>query len=869
MPAVRRYALIILSALLIGLIGAPALAGPLDDPIPFSLPAQPLGEALRALARRANIQIFFDAALVAGRSATAISDTMSPRAALERLLRGSDLEAHEQSPGVVVVRQRPPSAPKPRTAGLAARDLSAPPPAPSDENAIGEIVVTAQRREQSLSDVPLSVTALDRTALDNIGARDVEDITRTMPGIIVRPGFEGITTISIRGVSSVVGSATTGIYIDDTPIQVRALGAGGVATSVFPLIFDLDRVEVLRGPQGTLFGSGSEGGTLRFITPAPSLEQSSIYARSEFAYTERGDPSYEFGVAAGAPIVEDSLGFRASLYGRNNGGWVDREPYPDDVITSRNTNAEDAVVANVAVMWKPVASLTITPSVYFQRQHAQDVSQYWPQLSDSSQERFVSGQLLAQPSTEQLVLPSLKIQWDMDFATLFSNTSYIDHTRDVTGDYSFIDTEVLSGNYTNPRVPSPTAFRNPQEAFTEEIRLQSRDSGGPLTWLVGAFYQDARQEASQLVYAPGLGQVTEALFGLTVPQTFGVGLFQGNIAYEGLDSSRDTQSAVFGDVGWHTSPTLTADFGLRVARTEYSFTNVQNGPFNGGATGGTGGASETPVSPKVGLDYKPSAEWLLYASAAKGFRTGGANTPVSASVCAADLAALGLTRAPATYNSDSTWSYEIGSKLKSDDNRLVVDGSVFYVDWRSIQSLVPLLHCGFQYVGNLGNAVSKGFDLQSSAELFSGFVLRLSLGYTDAEYSRNLYVAPGVPLVTQGDKLDTPPWHVSAATDYSFTPFESAPRGYFHLQYDFDSGYNLQHASDATYDALANHTAETRLMSARIGVRPGRWDASLFVDNLLDSHDITSFFHDVPTSGLVRYTAFRPRTIGLTVTYRR
>jgi len=732
----------------------------------------------------------------------------------------------------------------------------------------GEIVVTAQRRAESLSDVPLSVSAYDRAALDAIGARDVMDVTRTMPGIIVRSGFEGITTVAIRGIASSVGSATTGIYIDDTPIQVRALGAGGVASSAYPLIFDLERVEVLRGPQGTLFGSGSEGGTLRFITPAPSLDKTSAYARSEAGYTRHGDPIYELGVAFGAPIVENTAGFRVSLYGKEEGGWVDRQPYPGTAITSRNTNAVASMVANVALAIKPQDSLTITPAVYFQREHSQDVAQYWPQLSNPANSRFISGQLFSQPTVDQLVLPSLKVQWDLPAATLYSNTSYLKRTRDVTGDYSFIDTEVLSGDYTNPRVPSPTAFQNPQDAFTQEIRLQSRDSPSALSWLIGAFYQQSKQRASQLVYSPNLGDVTLALFGLSVSDTFGVPLYQGNLAYSGIDTSKDSQAALFGNATWHISPALSLEAGLRVARARFSFTNVQNGPFNGGMTSGSGSASETPISPKLGLNYKPNPDLLVYSSVAKGFRPGGANTPVSASTCAADLSALGLSTAPATFNSDSTWSYEVGAKEKTPGNRFLVNASLFYVNWKNIQSSVPLLHCGFQYIGNLGNAVSKGFDLETSAAVADGFILRAALGYTKAQYSKSLYVAPGVPLVTAGDKLDSPPWHVSLAADYSLELAADRGKGYLHVQYDYDSAYDLQSSADVTYDARANHIAQTRLMSARLGFRPGRWDASLFADNLLDSHDRTSIFHDVPTSTLVRYTSFRPRTIGVTVSYR-
>ena len=256
---------------------------------------------------------------------------------------------------------------------------------------------------------------------------------------------------------------------------------------------------------------------------------------------------------------------------------------------------------------------------------------------------------------------------------------------------------------------------------------------------------------------------------------------------------------------------------------------------------------------------------MAYASLAKGFRPGGANTPVPAVQCAADLQALGLSEAPATYHSDSTWSYELGSKLRAANGRVLLDGSLFYVDWRNIQSFVPLSQCGFEYVGNLGRAVSQGFDLQASIELVNGLLARLALGYTHAEYTEPFYTAPGFPLVSVGDRLDTPPWHASVAADYTFG---LEHRAYLHVQYDTDSAYDFQHAADVTYDAHANHVFATQLMSARLGFRPRGWDASLFVDNLLNSHNITSFFHDFRSSDLVRYSSVRPRTIGLTATLR-
>lgn len=475
---------------------------------------------------------------------------------------------------------------------------------------------------------------------------------------------------------------------------------------------------------------------------------------------------------------------------------------------------------------------------------------------------------MAQPTTDRLTLPSLKLQWDLASVSLFSNTSYINRSRDLTGDYSFIITEVFTGDFDNLRVLSPTAFSNPQTAFTQEVRLQSRASDSRISWQVGAFYQESKQEASQLSYSPDLGQLTSALFGLTTLEAFGVDLYQGNMAYSGVDSSKDSQTALFGNASFRINAAWSLDGGVRVAHTKYSFTNSQNGPFNGGASSSSGSASGNPVSPKIGLNYKPNSDLLVYLSAAKGFRSGGANTSVSAQACADDLQSLGLTQAPSTYSSDSTWSYELGSKLKAANGHLQLDASVFYVDWRNIQSLVPLLHCGFQFVGNLGNAVSKGFDVQSTLQISGGFIVKLGVGYTQAQYDKTLEVAPGTPLVTKGDRLDTPPWHVSAAIDYAFAVSSDLPHGYAHVQYDSDSGYDLQHANDVTYDGLANRVAATRLVSARVGVRTGRWDASLYVDNALNSYDRTSFFHDVPTSGLLRYTAFRPRSVGLSAIYK-
>src|SRR5271163_3629050 len=242
-----------------------------------------------------------------------------------------------------------------------------------------EIVVTATRREERLQDVAVSVLAFSQEKMDAQGLKNVDDIARLSPGLnFQRNGMsssgnyndEG-SDINIRGVDSTAGTSTTGIYIDDSPIQTRHIGFGSI--NAFPALFDLDRVEVLRGPQGTLFGAGAEGGVVRFISPEPDLNKPTGYARTDVATTDGGAPSYEGGAAFGAPIIDDVLAFRASISFRRDGGWVDRVGYslsPNATValpapvyngstTQSNANYSDTTTARLAVKWKVSDTLEI------------------------------------------------------------------------------------------------------------------------------------------------------------------------------------------------------------------------------------------------------------------------------------------------------------------------------------------------------------------------------------------------------------------------------------------------------------------------------------------------------------------------------
>src|SRR5688572_31220202 len=253
-----------------------------------------------------------------------------------------------------------------------------------------EITVTATRRSQALSDVPISVSAIGDEELQQRGARQFDDIIRLTPGLnLTRQSFTGASQIAIRGISSNAGSGTTGIYIDDTPIQVRNMGFG--AGNSFPGLFDIERIEVLRGPQGTLFGAGSEGGTVRFITTEPGLDAPSSTARAEMGSTENGDESYELGMAYGVPL-SDRVALRGSAYFRRDGGYIDAvggtyeivDPtgasYGDSVNFTKTTTYEEDInwaetkAARLALKFAATDNLTITPSVFYQRVENNDGS---------------------------------------------------------------------------------------------------------------------------------------------------------------------------------------------------------------------------------------------------------------------------------------------------------------------------------------------------------------------------------------------------------------------------------------------------------------------------------------------------------------
>jgi iron complex outermembrane receptor protein len=796
--------------------------------------------------------------------------------------------------------------------------------APSSETAtpehggLQEIVVTATRHEESLSKVPISVSAFTQQTMDQLGVKDITDLVRFTPGVSIDQ--TGTNAISIRGISSSGGAGTTGIYIDDTPIQMRSVGFNPDDT--LPKTFDLDRVEVLRGPQGTLFGAGSEGGTVRYILTQPSATKDSTYVRSEVSYTQYGEPSYEAGVAHGGPIVEDVLGFRASVWYRRDGGWIDRIDPTTDAVVDANANRDETLVLRLAGVWLPTASVSVTPSIFYQNHQEHDDSTYWPAYSNPSDGRFENANPDRNEVPDKFYLPALKIEADLGPTRLVSNTSYY-HRDETTGyegtvynlsyyqtlgrpaaglglsflnpaDYPLIDTSGvhLPAGLTNYR--SPATVLNEQRSVTEELRLQSNDPASRLTWTIGTFWQASRELSLEEIHDPMGDALLEALYGYDFDEIFGEALLPNGDSYYNLITTHDHQIAGFGEATYAFTDQWKLTLGARVARTSFDITHFTDGPQNYGPVGpASASSSASPFTPKVGVSYAPDVNDLFYATYAKGFRAGGANAPLPG-YCSTALMDLGYSsgQAPTTYNPDSTQSYEIGSK-NNFNNVLKLATSVYYIRWNDIQQNVYVAgNCGLQFTTNLGKAVAKGFDVQADA-VFGAFTLEAAVGYTDARFVATSYVGnTQTALALDGDAISgqsaingspgtNPPWNVALGAQYDFALADHESFARFDYEYASRNPWlaPIQDPRSAQYSMypypISYTLSSTTFVQFRTGSTFNRWQVSFFIDNLLNSHTTTNYertFLDgnnpnypPPGPQYNNYT-FRPRTFGITAT---
>jgi iron complex outermembrane recepter protein len=749
----------------------------------------------------------------------------------------------------------------------AAGDPAAQTPESVASATLDDIVVTAQKRESRLQDVPVTLTAFSGKELEDIGARDFKDILMSVPGVSYAGVDRGQSQYNIRGVSSVATAPTVALYLNDVSLVTGSNVFTGTADLLF---FDIDRVEVLKGPQGTLYGGSSMGGAIKYVDRSPNLSELSGEAAAGGAGTHGGDPSYNGEAIVNIPIVQDTLAVRFGVAYRLDGGFVDnvsnapvvfpdhsingaQQPYSPLIQPSQSTFVKDGVneaatsVAKASVLWQPDSSFSVLASAFYQAYKLDSPTAFFPNLPglESSYRSY-------SPTYDNIGVFRLAIHKDLGPVTFDSLTGFVDRRMLIERDYSYFIGNLIPSLYAND---STSNSHIDTTTLTQELRLASKDDpDSKWRWITGLYFSRQPNHFDQDVLIPG-----------AIP------VLGTELSYFGTNDEVERQYAAFGQVSYNVTQRLEVSVGLRLFDIKQSLNTFGEGPLNGGTSEIIGrDTSEHGVTPRYAVSYHVTPDNLLYASAAKGFRAGGPNLfQIDANLCRADLDRLGRTTTPDSYLSDNLWTYEIGSKNQDADHKFTVNASAFYTSWNKIQQQVFLTSCGFSYTDNVGAADIRGAELETVVKPLDPFTLGATASFTDTRITN---AALGTPAQV-GDSIQfVPKWMFSAYGVYGID-LDSIS----HLSFRLDWQY--QGSVRQSYDGLSSvsyagggtgtipNALEYRngygLAGAQVMLQRGRVDYRVFIDNMFNARPLINDYG--ADQGIAVASTLRPRTFGAEV----
>jgi outer membrane receptor protein involved in Fe transport len=812
-----------------------------SDDLSSEIPAQPLQQALIAFANATNLHLVYVSQLSRGKVSQSVPAGMPAPDGLSRLLEGTGLTYEFLGPWTVKILERP-------AVKQPARD--------DPEVSLDEIVVSAMKRDELLSTVPMSISVLSANRLSESGISDIGGVAAVSPGVEYNfssqfgPGI--LTNIAIRGISAQKGGATTGVYIDDTPIQMPH----SVFNNPYPLTFDLARVEVLRGPQGVLFGRSAEGGAIRFVTNDPSTTTTSELYRSEVSATEHGAANYEAGAAVGGPLIADFLGARISAWYRHDGGYVDRiDPFTGATVDGdANHSASEVLRLNFA--FEPDDRFRIVPGFSYQSVRLHDTPSFYVNQSAPAMGVLDNGKLLDQPSIDQFRMSSVRMTAGLGAANLTVLTSYFDRTAAAAVDQTNAAGVDYFGGFGNPLGPEfPTSYSDAipslvsehQIQESAEMRIASSGPSGPLTWLGGIFYSRLGESSTKDTYA------------VTAPSNPGILTDEDDVTRE---------ISIFGYGRWSFTSQWSAGAGMRLGWTRTDASSRNGGFANTGAVpfARSSDRETLPPTPRFDLSYQPDSLNLFYAAVSRGFRSGGVNSnrPIECDG-GAD---------PLVYAPDSVWSFELGAKNQLLGSRLQLNASIFDIRWAGAQVYVYDA-CGHGLTTNAGEARSIGFDLDMEAMVTEQFRVTLALGMLDARYVRAVQAANGEHFVDKGTVGGVPsvpsPWDGTLSARYDWPLIHDA-KIYVRMEeivHSHNPGpFSELDPKNTNYDPSLRADPATDLLNLQLGGTWGTSDIRVFIDNALDSQPILQRDVDAPGSPLVYAYTFKPRTVGVRADWR-
>jgi iron complex outermembrane recepter protein len=774
---------------------------------------------------------------------------------------------------------------------VAAQNAAAPPPADNGPT-LQEVVVTAETYTSTAQSTPISISALTGAELQSRGISSLEAVARDVPGLSMRSAGPDQSEFEARGIASNGGnSPTVGFYLGDIPLSPPAMGQIGKVV-IDPNLYDLDRIEVLRGPQGTLYGASSMGGTIKLIPHAPAFNSITGSADATVSHTDGGgangsvDGMFNYSTS-------DFWAVRAVLSDTYRSGWISRtvlNPFPADVLAANgppytrgdvltapvqsvmpDVNTEREVSGRVEVLIQPNDKLHINLLALGQSTKLGGYDEFDLPPGPNYQTHFQPYDL-AEGIHDQVSLFSATVVADLGFAELTSDTGYFSRRPWQLQDASEATSWTLESFLVSPDemaavgmptyIDTPIYEAEPEHQISEEVRLNSTGSS-TLHWVAGLFYSKLNSSFVEGQNAPYIAQLSQFL---TPPMDNPAGLTFGiNNRYQ------ISQKAAFADASWLFLPTFKVEGGLRWFRYDTSAYNNEWGYFftpQAAPLANPPGnfSSASGVIPRVDLAWLPTRNLTTYLSASKGFRPGGANMTIPLTACPSG--------GPASFDPDTVWDYEAGEKALLADSRVRLNADVYYIKWSKVQQ-TALLSCGTQYVTNAGEGRSYGPEIDLAARITDSWTFFAAGTWTQADitspnanYLSSLansgYSFPTCAIggpCSSIPILNVPKETASAAIEYT------RPVGDKTLTARLDGTYTGS-SWDEAFSVI--QLPGYGMANFRIGLSAERWSGTLFVTNLTNkvpwvSANNTSFSFNI--GPLTRISTLQPMTIGTQWSY--
>jgi outer membrane receptor protein involved in Fe transport len=737
-------------------------------------------------------------------------------------------------------------------------------PAPQSQSTessdqLEQVVVTASRQgEQNIQDIPMAISAITPQSLETFGLSGLEDYSRMVPSLNLQQLGPGINKIDIRGITTsgidytdVQDRPLVTVYLDDTPISLQAQNPD-------LKVFDLERVEVLRGPQGTLYGAGAMAGTIRLITKKPDLNQFSASSAVDLSDTSGfGGFNYNARQMVNLPLIDGLLAMRAIVYRGDDSGFI------KNIGQDNDGHHEVTDQARLALRYKPNDSLIIDASLTYEDLHAG----VYDGFSGLPAYEFTS--LEPELTTDSLKIFNLTAEQSFSSMVLTSSTSFLDRNNANFGANEYGVNAFLFGGQ-KPLDPALDVVSDNTKDLVEEVRLSSSNEG-KLKWTGGVFYEHfERYYYQNQPDASDFDQRWGGVIGYPGYSSLDDGAFQANDDFSGVQDSGEHQIAVFGQATYTVLPNLDVTAGLRYFDWHQNFVLYFGGVFGaspiafsptspGVPLKESGDANASGVNPRYAIDYHFSDDEMVFIEAAKGFRYGGVNQPVPLSICGPYLQQIGLTQAPLTFGPDKLWSYSVGEKSSLLDHRLTVNLTGFFIYWTNVQTTRDLA-CSYYFIENKGTIESRGIELETQARITRALTVGFNGSYTNAT-TDGLVENLDAPSGSQTPY--DPKWITNTTATYEL-PVGGEDTVSFAANFSYRSGAATGfNPTNFDYRTLP----DVRDLDSAITYKRPRWQIGLFGSNLTNGLKVINNGATVPGSLQPGDTLFyaRPRTIGVRV----